>query len=340
MSAYQNRYARQEILPEIGVEGQAALKRAGALIVGCGALGCFQSQLLTRAGIGFIRVVDRDLVETSNLARQILFDEGDAEAQVAKADAAGRRLRAVNSSISIETLAADATPRNVEKLLDGVHIVLDGTDNFETRYLINDACVKTGKPWVYGGVIGTTGMTMLVRPGAGPCLRCIIPDVPPPGSFPTCDTAGVLSSAVAVVASLQVAAALRCLVGDSPSRTFLTSLDVWNASFHAFEVKQDEACPCCVGRNFEFLGADCVSWTTILCGRDSVQVTPPRDTRIDFLSLGKRLLSVGEVVRKGVFLQFRNSEGEMVIFPDGRAIVAGTTDEARARSFYSRYVGV
>ena len=340
MSTNQNRYARQEILPEIGVEGQAALKRARVLIVGCGALGCFQSELLTRAGIGFIRVVDRDLVERSNLARQVLFDEVDADAHAAKVYAAGRRLRAANSSIEIETLAIDVTPRNIETLMDGVHVVLDGTDNFETRYLINDACVRTGKPWVYGGVIGTAGMTMLVRPGAGPCLRCIIPDAPAPGSFPTCDTAGVLSSAVAVVASLQATAALRFLVGSAPPETFLTSLDVWNGSFQTFEVKREETCPCCAGRDFEFLDAKRVSWTTVLCGRDSVQVTPPQDIRVDLPALGERLLSAGEVARKGMLLQFRNSEGEMVVFPDGRAIVMGTTDEARARIFYSRYVGV
>ena len=253
---------------------------------------------------------------------------------------AGRRLRAANSSIEIETLAADVTPRNIEALSDGIDIVLDGTDNFETRYLINDACVKAGKPWVYGGVIGATGMTMLVRPGAGPCLRCIIPDTPAPGSFPTCDTAGVLGSAVAVVASLQVTAALRHLVGNSPPGTFLVSLDVWNGSFQTFEVKREEACPCCTGRNFEFLDAKRVSWTTVLCGRDSVQVSPPQDIRVDLPSLRERLLSAGEVVRKGVLLQFKNSEGEMVVFPDGRAIVMGTTNEVRARTFYSRYVGV
>jgi len=340
MNVNENRYARQQVLPEIGTDGQARLKQARVLIVGCGALGCFQSELLARAGVGFMRVVDRDVVEKSNLARQILFDEGDADAHAAKADAAGRRLRAVNSSIVVETLAADVTARNIEALLDGVDIVLDGTDNFETRYLVNDACVKHGKPWVYGGVLGTSGMSMLVRPGEGPCLRCLIPDAPQPGSFPTCDTAGVLNTAVAVVASLQATAAIRRLVGPVPPECFLTSLDVWNGSFHTFEVKREEACPCCSRRNFEFLDATRLSWTTVLCGRDSVQVTPPLDINVDLSTLCERLLSAGEAVRKGMLLRFKNAEGEMVIFPDGRAIIMGTTDEARARTFYSRYVGV
>lgn len=339
MSTNENRYARQQILPEIGIEGQARLKQARVLIVGCGALGCFQSELLARAGVGFMRIVDRDIVEKSNLARQILFDEGDADAHAAKADAAGRRLRAVNSSIAVETLAADVTPRNIEALLDGVDLVLDGTDNFETRYLINDACVKHGKSWVYGGVIGTSGMTMLVRPGDGPCLRCLIPDAPQPGSFPTCDTVGVLNTAVAVVASLQATAALRYLVGPMPRECFLTSLDVWNGSFHTFEVKREETCSCCSQRNFEFLDATRLSWTTVLCGRDSVQVTPPRDIDVDLSTICERLRSAGDAVRKGMLLRFKNAEGEMVVFPDGRAIIMGTTDEAKARTFYSKYVG-
>lgn len=340
MSADGDRYVRQRILPEIGAEGQARLKRAKVLVVGCGALGCFQSELLARAGVGYLRVVDRDLVETSNLARQILFTEEDAAAHPAKADAAERRLRAVNSSIAIETLAVDVTPRNIESLLDGIDIALDGTDNFETRYLINDACVKQGKPWVYGGVLGTSGMTMLVRPGEGPCLRCLIPEIPPPGSFPTCDTAGVLNAAVAVVASLQVAGAIRHLVGSCPAECRLISLDVWNGAFQSLEVKREETCTCCSGGNFEFLDAKRLSWTTVLCGRDSVQVTPPQDAGVDLATLRERLHAAGDVSKKGLLLHFKNAEGEMVVFPDGRAIIMGTTDEAKARTFYARYVGV
>ncbi|HYA40510.1 MAG TPA: ThiF family adenylyltransferase [Syntrophobacteraceae bacterium] len=335
----ENRYQRQEILPEIGVEGQLKLAKSTVFIVGCGALGCLQANLLARAGLGRLRIADRDLVEWSNLQRQILFEESDAASNVSKAEAAARHLRAINSSISVESLAVDVTVQNAESLLSDADLVLDGTDNFETRYLINDVCVKLEKPWVYGGVIGTEGMAMPILPGRGPCLRCVLPHTPDPGTLPTCDTAGVLNAMVAVVASMQVAIAMRILLGTPPADVGLLRADVWDGSFNFLKIPKDEECPCCARRNFEFLDADRVSRTTSLCGRNSVQVNPPRVVELDFASLRKRLERAGQVTTSGLLLRFKADEGEMVIFPDGRAIVTGTTDQAKARTFYARYLG-
>ena len=335
-----NRYQRQQILPEMGADGQLKLAQSTVFIVGCGALGCFQANLLARAGLGKILIADRDLVEWSNLQRQVLFEESDAAANVSKAEAAAQRLRAINSSISIEALAVDVTTKNAESLLAGADLVLDGTDNFETRYLLNDICVKLGKPWVYGGVLGTIGMVMPILPGRGPCLRCVILDSPEPGTFPTCDTAGVLNSAVGVVASMQVTMALRILLGAPPADPGLLYCDVWNGSFELMKFEKDKRCPCCALGNFEFLDASQVSWTTSLCGRNSVQVSPARDIELDFVSLRERLEQVGRVTTSGLLIRFAADEGEMVIFPDGRAIVENTTDQAKARTFYARYVGI
>jgi adenylyltransferase/sulfurtransferase len=335
-----NRYQRQQILPEVGADGQMKLAKSTVLIVGCGALGCFQANLLARAGIGSLRIADRDIVEWSNLQRQVLFEESDAASNVSKAEAAAMHLRAINSSISIESLAVDVTVKNAESLLADADLVLDGTDNFETRYLINDVCVKLEKPWVYGGVLGTAGMVMPILPGTGPCLRCVIPNAPTPGVVPTCDTAGVLNAAVAVVASLQVTAALRILLGSPLTLADLLCVDVWNGSFDFIKHKRNEKCPCCSLGNFEFLNAERISWTTSLCGRNSVQINPHGQVALDFASLRQRLEQVGHVSAKGLLIRFEADEGEMVIFPDGRGIVIGTTDQAKARTFYARYLGI
>lgn len=335
-----NRYQRQQILPEVGADGQLKLAKSTVFIVGCGGLGCFQANLLARAGLGRLRIADRDLVEWSNLHRQVLFEESDAASNVSKAEAAARYLRAINSSISVEASAVDVTVRNVESLLADADLVLDGTDNFETRYLINDVCVKLKKPWVYGGVIGTVGMVMPVLPGTGPCLRCVIPNSPDPGSIPTCDTVGVLNTAVAVIASLQVTAALRILLGTPPTGAGLLCVDVWNCSCDFMKHQKYEKCPCCALGNFEFLNAERISWTTSLCGRNSVQVNPPQDIELDFASLRERLAHVGQVTTSRLLLRFKSDDCDMVIFPDGRAIVNDTTDQAKARTLYARYLGI
>lgn len=254
-STSEGRYARHEILPQIGLAGQRKLAASTVFIVGCGALGGFQAELLARAGLGRLRIADGDLVEWHNLHRQILFQESDAESHGLKARAAARRLREINSTIAIESLAVDVTPQNAQSLLADSDIVLDATDNFETRYLINDVCIKLGKPWVYAGVMGTVGMVMPIVPAlSGPCLRCVIPTPPEPGSMPTCETAGVLNSAVGVIASLEVTMALRILLGSLPAEIGLFHADIWNMSFSLMKVQRDPQCPCCGLGRFEFLG--------------------------------------------------------------------------------------
>jgi adenylyltransferase/sulfurtransferase len=253
--AVNNRYIRQQILPEIGATGQLKLADSTVFIVGCGGLGGFLADLLARAGVGRLKIADRDIVELHNIHRQVLFDERDAAANISKAEAAARRVGAINSTISVETLAVDVTSGNAESLLADADLVLDGTDNFETRYLINDVCIKQRKPWVYAGVVGTAGMVMPVLPGTGPCLRCVIPSPPDPGTMPTCETAGVLNTAVAVIASLQATIALRILAESHPADPVLFHADVWKCSFERMKIQRDERCPCCALGNFEFLDA-------------------------------------------------------------------------------------
>ncbi|MGV8075449.1 MAG: ThiF family adenylyltransferase [Syntrophobacteraceae bacterium] len=339
MQSMHDRYARQLILPEIGPKGQQSLADSTVLILGCGALGGFQAEMLARAGVGILRIVDRDFVEWNNLHRQILFDENDAAENRTKVEAAARRLTAVNSTVVIEPLALDVNPRNIETLLTGVSLILDGTDNFETRYLINDVCVKHGIPWVYGGVIGAVGMMMPISPGEGPCLRCLVPTPPEPGGSPTCDTNGVLNTAVAVIASYQATVAIRLLVGSGHPEIRLLHFNPWQQSFESFKIERNPDCPCCALKEYEFLNADKFSWTTVLCGRSSVQVTPPHHVALDLPALSERLARAGRVSYSGLLLRFEAPDGRMVIFPDGRAIVSDTTDETKAGSLYAKYIG-
>jgi adenylyltransferase/sulfurtransferase len=248
----ESRYVRQERLAELGVAGQRRLLESHVAVVGCGALGSNLANLMVRAGVGRVRVMDRDVIELSNLPRQVLFDEGDVAAGLHKAEAAGRRLRLINSDVAVEALVRDVSAQNVEQLLEGVDLVLDGTDNLETRYLLNDACVKAGRPWIYGGVLGTTGMTMAVLPGDGPCLRCLFPEPPPPGSLPTCETQGVLGTAPALIAALQATEAIKLLAGGDATRQLLT-INLWSQTVQQIKVLRDEACPTCAEHRFDFL---------------------------------------------------------------------------------------
>ncbi len=297
------RYARQAVLPQIGPAGQEKLGASAALLVGCGALGCAQAQLLSRAGVGRLVLVDRDFVELNNLQRQLLYDEADAAQRLPKAEAAARHLRAINSAIRVEPRVADLTARNVCELLQGVDVVLDATDNVETRYLVNDACVSAGKPWVYGGAVGTSGVVLAVRPGDGPCLRCVFPEPAPPGTLATCDMAGVLNSAPAAIAALQVVEAVKLLLGAAPDAHRLHSLDVWAPSLRSVKVQREPACRCCGARDFEFLNAQATSTATSLCGRNAVQVTPARPSPVALDALGQKLAAVGKVTSNGLLLQ-------------------------------------
>ncbi len=334
------RFARQSVLPMIGEEGQKRIGAARVVVIGCGALGSVQAELLVRAGVGEIILADRDIVELHNLQRQLLYDEGDVAERVPKALAAARRLRAVNSGARIEPWVADMTAGNVASLVRDADVVLDGTDNFETRYLINDACVSEGKPWVYGGVLGTAGNVMTIRPGAGPCLRCLLPDPPAPGTSPTCEASGVLNTAVAWVGALQVTETLRLLTGQTSAATTMYVLDAWAGNIRPVHISRDPRCVCCVQGHFDFLNSTRGSAATVLCARNAVEVTPETRTQQDLGVLARRLKPLGRVTGNGMVLEFEPGECRLVVFPDGRVLVVGTRDAALARSLVSKYIGM
>ncbi len=330
------RYSRQILFAGIGEQGQQCLLDARVAIAGCGALGSFQAGALARAGVGFLRIIDRDYVELSNLQRQWLFDESDAEQGLPKAVAAERKIAGVNSGVRVEAAVADLTPANVEDLLGGVDLILDGTDNFETRYLINDFAVERGVPWVYGAAVGSYGIAMPVVPGKTACLRCIYPD-PPAGAQPTCETAGVLGSATALIASLQVSEVIKMLCGTGPSGK-ITTADVWTGEIR--QVAQPgpvRDCPACGRREFPYLNGERRAPVS-LCGHNAVQIHE-RARPLELKELARRLAPLGPVRANEFALRFEAAPYLLTIFPDGRAIIKGTTDVGVARSLYARYVG-
>ncbi len=331
-----NRYSRQTILEEIGEGGQETLRNSSATVIGCGALGCVTAQLLARAGLGKIRIVDRDIVEIENLQRQILFEENDIGTP--KAIAAVEKLKKINSEVQIEALVKDLNPSNAEKIFENANIVLDGTDNMETRYLINDTCVKKEIPWVYGGAVSTYGMSLNILPKKTACLVCAFPYMPKAGSLPTCDTVGVLNTVPTVIGSIQATEAMKILL----KREFNTDLivyDVWAHDFQRIKLKRNSNCKCCSEHTFEYLSAIATESVTILCGRNSVQITPATEPEISLQDLGERLKRVGDVKLSPVHLIFETQEVVLHIFKDGRAIVKGTDDETLAKSVYAKYVG-
>ena len=331
------RYSRQILFPGIGETGQEALLRAHVAIVGCGALGSFHAAALARAGAGRLTIVDRDYVEPSNLHRQWLFEESDAAESLPKAAAAARRIAALNSSVEVRPVVADLTASNVEEILGPAQLILDGTDNFDARYLINDFAVSRGVPWIYGAAVGSYGLTMPVIPGRMPCLRCIYP-APPEAPQPTCETAGVLNAIVSAVASLQVAAALKILTGHADAmEARITTIDVWEGRIRQVESPPcDPECPACALRQFPYLEGSAREPVT-LCGRDAVQIDERR--AIDLADLASRLAPLGEVRSNAFALRFLLAPYELTVFPDGRTIVKGTSDTGVARSLYARYVG-
>jgi adenylyltransferase/sulfurtransferase len=335
-----SRYAKQELFRPIGPEGQERLARARATIVGLGALGSVLANHLARAGVGFLRLVDRDFVELDNLQRQVLYDEEDVRANLPKAAAAAEKLRRVNSEIRLDPRVTDVNFSNAEEIARDVDLLLDGTDNFETRFVLNDACVKLGKPWVYGGCVGSYGMAMAVIPGEGPCFSCLVGELPAPGTSPTCDTAGVLNTAVAVVASLEANEGMKVLLGKRDALAGgLQTLDLWSNQFQLVKVPRSATCPTCVERKFPHLEAN-PSAATSLCGRNAVQITPPPGSKLDLAEAEKKLAPLGRVRRNAYLLKFAVEGFELTLFPDARAIVQGTDDLAKARSLYARYVGV
>ncbi len=327
----------------LGEEGQRRLCASRVTICGCGALGTVLANHLARAGVGHIRVVDRDFIEIHNLQRQILFDEDDVASNLPKAEAAARKMRAINSSITVEPVVTDIDHTNILDLVADADLILDGTDNFETRYLINDAAVKLGKPWIFGGVIGSEGQTMTILPGKTPCLRCVVEDSPPPGMTPTCETAGVLGPAVSTIASFEAIEAIKILSGDFESlNRDLIMVDLWNWSFRQLKVagllgKVD--CPTCRRREFDWLEGRMGSHTTTLCGRNAVQIATRRADKLDFALLAAKLTGIGSVRHNDFMLRFETDGHEFTVFPDGRAIIKGTNDIARAKTLYAQYLG-
>jgi len=323
------------LLPEIGPSGQKALGRSCAVVIGCGALGTYALSFLVRAGVGEVRVVDRDIVEESNLQRQALFSEGDIGR--AKAKVAEERLGEVNSEIEIRGEVADLDHTNIQRIIRGATVVLDATDNMDTRFLVNDACVKSGTPWVYAGAVGTTGMVMPIVK-EGPCLRCVFPSPPQPGELPTCDTVGIVNTLPAVVASLEVTEAFKIMERKEPIRD-LMFIDVWLGEIQRVKVKKNPECECCGKRNFEFLQAKKKKLVVSLCGRNAVQIVPARPLRGGLDDLHKKLSRLGKTERIDGLLRFRTKTSEITVFPDGRTIVAGTTDLAKAKTIFSKYIG-
>ena len=334
----EERYSRQVLFPGIGREGQQKLATARVALVGCGATGSALASLLARAGVGSIRIIDRDYVEPSNLQRQSLFDEADAAQSLPKAIAAARKISAFNSQIVVEPEVADLVPDNIEPLLSGMHLVLDGTDNFETRYLINDFAVKTSLPWIYTAAVGSYGTTLNVLPGKTACLACLFPDQPR-GAFETCETAGILNSAVNLIGSIAATEAIKLLVGAAPQlRQTLLSFDLWrNERAEVGAGTPRPGCRACGKRDFVQLAGEGRPHIT-LCGRNSVQIHE-RHRPVDFTEISARLKPHGPVRHNDFVLKFWPEPYEMTLFPDGRAIIKGTTDTAVARSLYARYVG-
>lgn len=333
-----DRYSRQIRFREIGEAGQKRLAQSRVAIVGCGALGSIQAELLARAGVGYLRLIDRDYVEWSNLQRQTLFDEKDAKASLPKAVAAAKRLNAINSSIEIEPLVSDLVPDNADDLLAKIHLIMDGTDNFDTRYLINDFAVKHDIPWIYGAAVGSYGIKMPVLPRKTCCLRCMMPE-PPTGSQPSCETTGVLGPVTATIAALQVADALKILAGDVEQIAGkVTVVDLWSGDIQ--QMPQPSAspdCPVCGCGEFSYL-AGASRAPIALCGRNAVQVYG-RERNLDLKELAQRIEPLGKVKFNEFALRAQIDNFDITVFPDGRAILKGTTDVGVARGLYARYIG-
>jgi adenylyltransferase/sulfurtransferase len=337
------RYSRQVLFEPIGEAGQSMLAQSRVVIIGCGALGAVHAETLARAGVGRVILVDRDFVEESNLQRQIMFEEQDAADRLPKAVAAARRIARVNSAIQVEPVVTDVNFENIEEIIRGANVVVDGTDNFEIRFLLNDACVKSGVPWIYGAAVGSYGLTMTVVPGRTPCLRCVLEAVPEPGSGPTCDTAGVIMPIISVIGSIQAAEAIKLLIGraDNLHRS-LIRIDVWQFEVTRIDLsnlKDRFSCPACGRGDFEFLRGAARQVTTTLCGRNAVQIGRSGSASVDFQELARRLQPLGRVAFNDFLLRFSVDDYDITVFRDARSIIRGTSDPAVARTLYARYIG-
>ena len=336
----QSRYSRQEILQNIGEEGQKKLLNSSVAIVGCGALGTVAANNLARAGIGKISIIDRDFVELNNLQRQMLFDENDVGAP--KAVSAAEKIASINSDIEVNPIIKDVNYTNIEEILNNVDLVIDGTDNIQTRMLINDVCVKNRIPWIYTGAIGTSGMSMNILPDKA-CIRCLYPGIPKAGSLPTCDTMGVLNTITVIMGSIETTEAIKILLGfydeiESTNSNLLV-YDTWNQSFDSIIVKKNDKCECCGNENYEFIDSDEQEIITSLCGRNAIQITPADPKELSLNIIGEKLEKLGTVKCSDFIMLFKNDETEISLFRDGRAIIKGTDNEMVARTIYARYIG-
>lgn len=337
-----SRYSRQMILKEIGREGQRLLEESRVAVVGLGALGSVSANLLARAGVGYLKLIDRDYLEINNLQRQILFDEADLSENLPKAIAAKRKLQRVNSEIKIEAETADLNPETVEELLAGVDLIIDGTDNFETRYLLNDYSLKKKIPWIYGGAIRTEGMSYVVLPGDGPCLRCLFGQAPDPGSIQTCDQVGILAPVAHLIASFQTMEAIKILARHFEAvERALWKIDLWSRQFKTISVEHLKGALCngCQNREYPYLNRHLSTRTVTLCGRNAVQILGGPEGRIDFKQLAERLSPHGEVKFNDFLLRYRLDPYEITVFSNGRAIVKGTENPGQAKRLYTKYIG-
>ncbi len=338
-----DRYRRQIRFDPLGEKGQRKLMAARVLVCGCGALGSVIAETLVRAGVGFVRIVDRDFVELDNLHRQVLFDERDVANHLPKSIAAACRLNKINSQVEIEPVVADVNFKNIRTIATDADLLVDGTDNFQTRYLLNDFSQATGKPWIYGGCIGAEGQTMTILPGETPCLACIMPEPPPASATPTCETAGVLGPIVHVIASLQAIESLKILSGNSESRNRgLTVVDLWRNELRTVglsEMSNSNNCVVCQQKNFAWLEGRRGDHAISLCGRNAVQILPSSNSPIQLTDLAAKMQAVGEVTSNDYLVRVATGDFNITVFADGRAIVAGTEDVTTARSVYARIVG-
>jgi molybdopterin/thiamine biosynthesis adenylyltransferase len=336
------RYSRQILFEGIGRGGQERLLASRVLIVGCGALGTAHAEALARAGVGRLRLVDRDFIERSNLQRQTMFTERDARERLPKAVACALHLGEINSEVEVETEVADVNRTNIESFIQGCDLVLDGTDNFSTRYLINEACVKQNVSWIYGAAVSSYGVTMTVRPHVSSCLRCVFEEAPQAGSAPTCDTSGVIMPIISIVSAVQVSEAMKLLTGQTERlHNSLMQFDVWRNEWRRIKLGEPNPdCTVCARGIYEALELEAGDFAAVLCGRDAIQISPPRPTAIDFERLAERLRASGEVNFNPYTLRFRVGDYELTVFRDARSIISGTDDVNQARSLYARYVGV
>ncbi|GIX03991.1 MAG: molybdopterin biosynthesis protein MoeB [Planctomycetaceae bacterium] len=336
------RYSRQMRYALLGVEGQRALARSRVLICGCGALGSALAEGLARAGVGFLRLIDRDYLELSNLQRQALFDEQQVRDLKPKAIAAAERLKQINSTVVVEPIVADVHAGNILSWLTDIDLILDGTDNFETRFLLNDAALEVGRPWIYAGVVGAHGQMMVIKPPDTPCLRCVLEEPPPPGSTETCDTAGILGPAVQAITALQAIAALKLLTRqECPRPPNLLMLDIWQSDLRKIDLSSllDHPCPACRLGERRWLKGQCMSTSAVLCGRQAVQITPPAGQSFSWDQLKHRWQELTTVVETPYLLRSTLEGYELTLFRDGRAIIRGTTDPVVARSVYAKFIG-